>query len=161
MKIVTIDDKKYYTKTELGEYNNLADKPTEFINFINLLCKKYKLNISKMAKFDACERNLGVELQNANIMIQFFYEYDYNILELMIIIKDKEIKQKITTDINTYVNKVTYKVGDKVVDNYGEFYIMQEDINKPSHHLKRYKAIRVLDKAEVEVYNNYICPDLN
>lgn len=162
MKIVTIKEKEIYLKRELSEFNNLADKPTEFIGFIRFLCKKYKLCLSKIAKCNDEERNLGVELLSDKILIQFFYEYDINTLELIISVNsNKALEDSIKNDIWTYIEKVTYKKGDRVLDNYGEKYILQEDIDQPSHTLKKYKAIRVCDNKESMVYNNSICPDLD
>lgn len=162
MKIITIKEKGIYLKRELSEFNNLIDKPTEFIRFISFLCKKYKLCLSKIAKCNAEERNLGVELLGDKILIQFFYEYDINTLELVISVDfDKTLEDSIKNDIWTYIEKVTYKKGDRILDNYGEKYILQENIDQPSHTLKKYKAIRVCDNKESMVYNNYICPNLN
>lgn len=161
MKIVTLKDSKDYSKYELNEFNNLADRPTEFIRFISFLCRKYKLSVSKIGKCNACERNLGIELLGAEVLIQFFYEYDENILELVISCDSDEIlKKRIENDILTYVNKVNHKKGDKVIDTYGEKYILQEDIT-PTNTVKRYKAIRVCDNTECIVYNHFICPDLD
>ncbi|MDC4242320.1 hypothetical protein NE398_19500 [Clostridium tertium] len=160
MRIVTIKDKSNYSKYELNEFNNLSEKPTEFIRFVGFLCGKYKLSLSKIAKCNSYERNLGVELLGAKTLIQFFYEYDINTLELAISCDSDEILRKsIENDIWTYVNKVSYKKGDKVVDTYGEKYIIQEEIT-PSHRLKSYKAIKVCDDEEYDIYTNYICPDL-
>ena len=161
MEIVSIKDKKNYLKCELDEFNNLSDKPTEFIRFISFLCKKYKLSVSKIDKCNSCERNLGVELTGSNILIQFFYEYDINTLELVVICDyDKILKKNIENDIWTYVKTTTYKEGDKVIDVYGEKYILQEEII-PTHKLKSFKAIRLLDNVECEVFNHFIVPDLD
>lgn len=161
MKIVTIKDKKNFLKCELDEFNNLSDKPTEFIRFVSFLCKKYKLSVSKMAKCNSYERNLGVELVGAKTLVQFFYEYDINTLELVVSCDSDEIlKKNIENDIWTYIKTVSYKKGDKVIDTYGEKYIIQEDIT-PSHTLKSYKAIRVCDNETNKVFNHNICPDLD
>lgn len=161
MEIVTIKNKMNYSKHELDEFNNLSDKPTEFIRFIGFLCKKYKLSLSKIAKCNAYERNLGVELVGANILIQFFYEYDINTLELVISCdSDEVLKKRIENDIWTYIKKVSYKKGDKIVDTYGEKYILQEDVD-PSHTVKKYKAIRVYDNEECSIINQCISPDLD
>lgn len=161
MKIVTIKDKKNYLKCELDEFNNLSDKPTEFIRFISFLCKKYKLCLSKIDKCNACERNLGVELLGSKIVVQLFYEYDINTLELVISCDSDEIlKKNIENDIWTYIKTISYKKGDKVIDSYGEKYILQEDIT-PAHKLKNCKAIRVCDNVECNVFNHSIVPDLD
>lgn len=160
MEIITIKNNEKYLKQELDEFNNLADKPTEFIRFIGDLCRKYRLYVSKIAKCNSAERNLGVELVGDKILIQFFYEYDINTLELVISCDSDEIlENNIKKYIWTYIKTVNYKKGDKVVDSYGEKYIIQEEIT-PSHTLKSYKAIRVCDNEECKVYNNCICPDL-
>lgn len=161
MKIVTIKNTINYSKYELEEFNNLSDKPTEFIRFVSFLCKKYKLSISKIAKCNSDERNLGVELLGDKILIQFFYEYDINTLELSISCDSDEIlRKRIENDIWTYIKTVSYKKGDKVVDVYGEKYVIQEEVT-PSHTLKSCKAIRVCDNEECSILNHYISPDLD
>ncbi|MFU7517659.1 hypothetical protein [Clostridium sp. HCS.1] len=160
MQIVTIKDREQYSKYELNEFNNLSDKPTEFILFVGFLCRKYKLGVSKIAKCNSEERNLGVGLLGNDMLVQFFYEYDTNTLELAIICDSEILENNIKKDILTYVKTVNYKKGDRVVDSYGEKYIIQEDVT-PSNTLKSYKAIRVCDNEECKVYNSYICPDLD
>lgn len=161
MEIITIKNSEKYSKHELDEFNNLSDKPTEFIRFVVFLCEKYKLYVSKIAKCNSAERNLGVELVGDNILIQFFYEYDINILELVISCdSNKTLEKDIKNDIWTYIKTVSYKKGDRVIDSYGEKYIVQEEITS-SHTLKSYRAIRISDNEECKVYNNCICPDLD
>lgn len=160
MKIVTIKNEEIYEKNELEEFNNLADRPTEFIRFIALLCEKYKLCLSKISESNSYERNLGVELTGSKILIQFFYEYDNNTLELAVIVDNEDIlRNDIKNDILTYVNKVSYKIVDRVIDNYGEKYIIKEDII-PSHTLRKYKAVRIIDNEECWIYNNFISPEV-
>ena len=161
MPIVSIKDKKNYFKCELDKFNNLSDRPTEFIRFINFLCQKYKLCVSKIDKCNLYERNLGVELTGAKILIQFFYEYDINTLELVVICdSDETLKKNIENDIWTYVKTTTYKKGDKVIDVYGEKYILQEELT-PSDKAKSCKAIRLVDNAECNVLNHFIVPYLD
>ncbi|GAA0106725.1 hypothetical protein UT300013_33490 [Paraclostridium sordellii] len=161
MKIITVTDKNIYSKHELDEFNNLVNKQTQFIQFICFLCKKYKLVFTKLSKYNSAERNLGVELTSDKILIQFFYDYNINTLELVVSAEfDKMIENSIRKDIWRYVKTVNYKKGDIVVNSYGEKYIVQENID-PSHTLKKYKAIRVSDNSEGWIFNNFICPDLD
>lgn len=161
MEIITVKDKNVYSKHELDNFNNLADKPTQFIQFVCFLCKKYKLNLSKISERNYAERNLGVELIGEKILIQFFYEYDSNTLELVVSADfDKIVENNIRKDIWTYVKTVNYKKGDRVIDMYGEKYIVQENI-EPSHTVRKQKVTRVSDNTEGWVLNQFICPDLD
>ncbi|MCX0396260.1 hypothetical protein LI014_02525 [Clostridium perfringens] len=45
-----------------------------------------------------------------------------------------------------------------MTDNFGEDYILEEDIVEVSNKIKSYKAIRISDNKEVKVYNRYIVP---
>lgn len=161
MEIITVKDKNVYSKHELDNFNNLADKPTQFVQFVCFLCKKYKLNLSKISESNYVERNLGVELIGEKILIQFFYEYDSNTLELVVSADfDKTVEKSIRNDIWTYVKTVHYKKGDSVINNYGEKYIVEESI-EPSHIVKKHKATRVADNKECWVLNQFICPNLD
>ncbi|EQK41151.1 hypothetical protein C671_2797 [[Clostridium] bifermentans ATCC 19299] len=161
MEIITVKDKNVYSKHELDNFNNLADKPTQFIKFVCFLCKKYKLNLSEISESNYVERNLGVELIGEKILIQFFYEYDSNTLELVVSADfDKTVENNIRKDIWTYVKTVNYKKGDRVIDIYGEKYIVQENI-EPSHTVTKQKVTSVSDNTESWVINQFICPDLD
>lgn len=161
MEIITVKGKNTYSKHELEDFNNLVDKPTQFIQFVCFLCKKYKLNLSKISETNHVERNLGVELIGEKILIQFSYEYDSNTLELVVNADfDKTVENNIRKDIWNYVKTVDYKKGDRVIDTYGEKYIVQENI-EPSHTVKKYKATRISDNTDSWVINQLICPDLD
>lgn len=161
MEIITVKDKNIYSKHELDTFNNLADKPTQFIQFVCFLCKKYKLVLSKISEFNHTERNLGVELIGDKTLIQFFYEYDSNTLELVVSSGfDKTVENNIRKDIWTYVKTINYKKGDRVINSYGEKYIVQENI-EPSHTVKKHRVTSILDNTEGWVYNQFICPDLD
>ncbi|WP_270670773.1 hypothetical protein [Paraclostridium bifermentans] len=161
MKIVTVKDKNVYSKHELDNFNNLADKPTQFIQFVCFLCKKYRLGLSKISECNHAERNLGVELLGDKILIQFFYEYDSNTLELVVSADfDNTVENNIRKDIWTYIKTVNYKKGDSVINSYGEKYIVEENI-EPSHTVKKHKATRVSDNTEDWILNQFICPNLD
>ncbi|MBM7836338.1 hypothetical protein [Clostridium sardiniense] len=160
MRIVTITDEKHRKVYELPENNNLADRPNAFINFVSFLCKKYKLNLSKIAKTNADERNLGVELLDDKIIIQFFYEYDINTLELVLGVDfDEELQKQIECDIWKYIKTVEFKKGEEVSDDFGEDYILQEDV-KVTKTLTSYRAIRISDNTECKVYGGHIYPKM-
>lgn len=161
MEIITVKGKNIYSKHELDNFNNLSDKPTQFIQFVYFLCQKYKLHLSKISEFNYAERNLGVELIGEKILIQFFYEYDSNTLELVVSAEfDKTVENNIRKDIWAYVKTVNYKKGDRVINSYGEKYIVQENI-EPSHTVKKHKATRIDDNTDSWIINQFICPDLD
>lgn len=158
MRIVTeLNERKIY---ELEDYNNLADRPTAFVNFISRLCKKYELIISKLAKCNDEERNLGVELLGVDTLIQFFYEYNINTLELMISTNYNEVlKKQMENDIFEYINTINFKKGDEVFDEYGKEYILKEDVIF-SPRLKSYKALVLSTGEEAKVFCGHIYPKL-
>lgn len=110
----------------LDEHNNLEDKPTEFFNFIGVLCKKYKMKIYKIAKNHTNDRNLGVQLLSIDGYTYIFYNYNKRILEL-------ELKgiysERIEKDILKYSKTYKYLKGDEILDDFGIRYTIDENID--------------------------------
>ncbi|XZJ40598.1 hypothetical protein ACSXCW_02830 [Clostridium perfringens] len=161
MRIVDKDYfKKYYKKYNIEGVNNLADMPTEFLLFITNMCKKYKLSVDKIAETNSDNRNMGIALNGDGVVVQFYYDYYTCELELVIYVAENRsfTCDDIKNDILKYINTVSYSKGDKVTDNFGEDYILEEDIVEVSNKIKSYKATRISDNKEVKVYNRYIVP---
>ncbi|MCX0401982.1 hypothetical protein BFS07_03645 [Clostridium perfringens] len=161
MKIVDKDYyKKYYEKYNIDGINNLADMPTEFILFMSNMCKKYRLSVDKIAETNSHNRSMGMALNGDGIVIQIYYDYDICELELVVYVAENKdfTCDDIKNDILKYVNTVSYSKGDQVTDNFGEDYILEEDIVEVSNRIKSYKATRMSDGEESKVYNRYIVP---
>lgn len=149
-----IENSKTSKKFYLKEFNNLENKPTEFFNFICELCRKYNMKIYKVVKTYSNDKNMGVKLNSLNGHANIFYNYNKKILEFEVdIINSSDIER----DIIKYSTKKEFNKNDKVVDEFGNICILNEDV-KYSSISKKVNVTRLKDKKSYFLYSSAIVP---
>lgn len=149
-----IENSKTSTKIDLRECNNIEDRPTEFINFICELCRKYHMKIYKVAKTYSNDRNMGVQLSSIYGYANIFYNYNKKLLEIEIEGKNSNDIEK---DIIKYSTKKEYLKNDKVSDEFGNIYILNEDI-KNGNDCKKVSVTKLKDNKVYFLYSSLIVP---
>ena len=149
-----IDNSKTSKKFNLKDFNNLENKPTEFFNFICLLCRKYNMKIYKVVKTYSNDKNMGVQLNSLNGNANIFYNYNKKILEIEINGKNSNDIEK---DIIKYSTTKKYNKNDRVLDEFGKEYVLNEDI-EDANISKGINVIRIKDKKSCFLYSSSIVP---
>lgn len=149
-----IDNSKISKKIDLKEFNNFENKPTEFLNFVCELCRKYNMKIYKIVKTYSEDRNMGVQLNAINGYANIFYNSNKKILEFEVNGKNAS---NIEMDIIKYSNTKEYIKNDKVMNEFGNTYIINENINK-SNCSKKISVTKIRDKKEYFLYSSSIVP---
>lgn len=149
-----IYNSKTSKKLKLEEFNNISDKPTEFMNFICILCRKYSMRIYKMVKTHSKDKNMGAQLISFNGYLNIFYNYNKNLIEIECSGKNSSL---IENDIFEFVQKTKYLKGDKVLDGFGNIYIIDEpfelnDLNK------KVNVTNIKDRKNYKLYISSIVP---
>lgn len=152
-----IENSKTSKKFELKEFNNFENKPTEFFNFICVLCRKYNMKIYKVVKTYSNDKNMGVQLHSINGYANIFYNYNKKILEIEI---DQKNLEDIEKDIIKYSSTKEYKKNDKIIDEFGNICMLNEDI-KYSSISKKVNVIRLKDQKSCFLYSSSIVPYIN
>ena len=149
-----IENSKTSRKILLKEFNNLENKPTEFFNFICRLCRKYNMKIFKVVKTYANDKNMGFQLISINGYTNIFYNFNKKILEFEISnVKSSDIEN----DIIKYSTLGKYHKGDKVIDEFGNKYILNEDI-EDINISKRVNVISIHGEKSNFLYTSSIVP---
>lgn len=149
-----IENSKISKKFDLKDFNNLENKPTEFFYFISELCRKYNMKIYKVAKTYSNDKNMGVQLNSLNGHANIFYNYNKKILEIEVVGKNSIDIEK---DIIKYSTRKNYNKNDKVVDEFGNVCVLNEDI-KYSNISKKVNVTRLKDKKIYFLYSSLIVP---
>lgn len=149
-----IENSKISKKFDLKDFNNLENKPTEFFYFISELCRKYNMKIYKVAKTYSNDKNMGVQLNSLNGHANIFYNYNKKILEIEVVGKNSIDIEK---DIIKYSTRKNYNKNDKVVDEFGNVCVLNEDI-KYSNISKKINVTRLKDKKIYFLYSSLIVP---
>ncbi len=149
-----IENSKASKKINLQEFNNFANKPTEFLNFICILCRKYNMKIYKIVKTYSEDKNMGVQLNAINGHVNIFYNYNKRVLEFEI---EGKYSTNIESDIIKYAETQEYIKSDKVMDQFGNIYILNEDVGY-SAYSKKISVTKLGDKKEYFIYSSSIVP---
>lgn len=149
-----IENSKKSKKIDLKDFNNLENKTTEFFYFICKLCRKYNMKIYKVVKTYSSDKNMGVQLNSLNGYANIFYNYNKKILEIEVAGKSSSDIEK---DIIKYSTTKNYNKNDKVVDEFGNVCLLNEDIEYSSVS-KKVNVTRLKDKKLCFLYSSSIVP---
>ncbi|MGU8478932.1 hypothetical protein ACV3QH_17000 [Clostridium perfringens] len=149
-----IENSKKSKNFNLKEFNNFENKTTEFFNFICELCRKYNMKIYKVVKTYSNDKNMGVQLNSINGHANIFYNYNKKMLEIEV---EGENSSCIESDIVKYAITQKYNKNDKVVDEFGNTCILNEDIELGKIS-KRINVTRVKDGKTYFIYGSSIVP---
>lgn len=149
-----IENSKTSKKIDLKEFNNFENKPTEFFYFICELCRKYNMKIYKVVKTYSNDKNMGVQLNSINGYANIFYNYNKKILEIEV---DGKNPSDIEQDIIKYSTTKRYNKNDKVVDEFGNVCMLNEDIEYSSIS-KKVNVTRLKDNKSYFLYSSSIVP---
>lgn len=149
-----IENSKKSKKISLKEANNFENKPTEFFNFICELCRKYNMKIYKVVKTYSNDKNMGVQLNSINGHANIFYNYNKKMLEIEVEGKNLSYIEK---DIIKYATTQKYNKNDKVIDEFGNVCILNEDI-ECNNLSKRINVTRLKDGKQYFIYSSSIVP---
>lgn len=149
-----IENSKTSKKFDLKNFNNLENKPTEFFYFISELCRKYNMKIYKVVKTYSNDKNMGVQLNSLNGHANIFFNHNKKLLEIEI---GGENSNNIEKDIIKYSITKDYNKNDKVVDEFGNVCILNEDI-RYNNISKKVNVIRLKDKKSCHLYSSSIVP---
>ena len=149
-----IENSKTSRKILLKEVNNLENKPTEFFNFICRLCRKYNMKIFKVVKTYANDKNMGFQLVSISGYTNIFYNFNKKILEFEI---SNMNSNDIENDIIKYATSGKYYKNDKVIDEFGNKYILNEDI-EDINISKRISVTSVDGDKAIFLYSSSIVP---
>lgn len=149
-----IENSKKSKKISLKEANNIENKPTEFFNFICELCRKYNMKIYKVVKTYSNDKNMGVQLNSISEHANIFYNHNKKMLEIEVEGKNSSYIEK---DIIKYATTQKYNKNDKVIDEFGNVCILNEDI-ECNNLSKRIKVTRLKDGKIYFIYSSSIVP---
>ena len=149
-----IDNSKTSKKINLKDINNFENRTTEFFNFICELCRKYNMKIYKVVKTYSADRNMGVQLNALNGSTNIFYNSNKKMLEFEV---DGESKEFIEEDIIKYATTQNYSVNDKVKDEFGNVYVLNEDVEFRDLS-RKISVTNIKDKKELYIYGSAIVP---